>query len=59
MAAQAEVGEVNSAYYAAPARASKAAGDDEAANRYLERAAAVPIEEADDRELLERDLATI
>ena len=45
--------------YEALARASKAAGDNEAANRYLERAAAVPIEEADDRELLERDLATI
>ncbi|HEY0415236.1 MAG TPA: hypothetical protein VGC78_02515 [Gaiellaceae bacterium] len=41
------------------ARAAKVAGDDEAAAAHAARAAAVPIEEADDRELLERDLASI
>ncbi len=45
--------------YEALARANKVAGDQAAAARYAEQAAAVPIEEADDRELLEQDLATI
>ncbi|MGZ4291031.1 MAG: hypothetical protein ACXVQQ_00395 [Gaiellaceae bacterium] len=45
--------------FEALARACTAAGDDGAAARYLAQAAAVPIEEAEDRELLERDLATI
>jgi hypothetical protein len=45
--------------YEALARASKLAGDDLGAARYAAQALAVPIEEADDRELLERDLASI
>lgn len=45
--------------YEALARASGVAGDQEGAARYAALAAAVPIEDADDRELLERDLATI
>ena len=45
--------------YEALARASKVAGDEPAAARYAELAAAVPIEDADDRELLERDLGTL
>jgi len=45
--------------YEALARASRVAGDDAAADGYVARARAVPIDEADDRELLERDLASI
>ena len=45
--------------YEALARASRLAGDDEAAERYVERARAVEIAETDDRELVEADLATI
>jgi len=41
------------------ARASRAAGDDEAARRHVELALAIPIEQADDRELLEQDLSTV
>jgi hypothetical protein len=45
--------------YEALARASRLAGDDEAAERYVEQARAVEIAETDDRELVEADLATI
>jgi hypothetical protein len=45
--------------YEALARASKLTGDEAAAARYADRAAAVPIEDADDRDLLEQDLASI
>ena len=45
--------------YEALARAAKVAGDEPAAARYAEQAAAVSIAEADDRELLARDLQTL
>ena len=45
--------------YEALARASRMAGEDEAAERYVEQARAVEIAETDDRELVEADLATI
>ena len=45
--------------YEALARASRLAGDDEAARSYLELARSVEIAEDEDRELLESDLATI
>jgi hypothetical protein len=41
------------------ARANKLAGDDAAAASHLEQARAVPIADAEDREHLEEDLATI
>ncbi|HST26146.1 MAG TPA: helix-turn-helix domain-containing protein [Gaiellaceae bacterium] len=41
------------------ARASRVAGDEESARSHVELALAVPIEEADNRELLEQDLATV
>ena len=40
-------------------RANRLAGDDEAAARHIAQARAVEIAEADERELLERDLETI
>jgi hypothetical protein len=45
--------------YEALARASALAGDDVAARAALESAQAQDVADADDRELLERDLATI
>jgi hypothetical protein len=45
--------------YEALARAAKAGGDDAAAERFTAQARAVPIADAEDSELLERDLATI
>jgi hypothetical protein len=45
--------------YEALARASKTAGDAEAARRYTELAQGVSIEDAEDREALDADLATI
>jgi hypothetical protein len=45
--------------YEALARAAKLAGDELAAARYAEQASAIPIADADDRELLERDLASL
>jgi hypothetical protein len=45
--------------YEALARASLVAGDDEAATRYISLARAVPVEDADDREVLERDLDSL
>lgn len=41
------------------ALAAKVAGNEDGAARHAEQARAVPIADADDRELLERDLATI
>ena len=45
--------------YEALARAHRVAGDDASAESFRERAAAVPIADAEDRELLERDLSTL
>jgi hypothetical protein len=45
--------------YEALARAARLAGDDAAAEGLVERARAVEIAEAEDRELLEQDLATV
>jgi hypothetical protein len=45
--------------YEALARASRLAGDDEAALSYIELANAVEIADPEDGELLERDLATV
>lgn len=45
--------------YEALARASRLAGDDEAANGFLEAARAVPIADLDDREHIEGELATV
>jgi hypothetical protein len=45
--------------YEALARASRVAGDAEAAHRFVELARAVEISDPEDRELLEQDLATI
>ncbi len=45
--------------YEALARASRLAGDDDTAERYVEQARAVEIAETEDRELVEADLATI
>ena len=45
--------------YEALARASRVAGDAEAARRFVELARAVEIADAEDRELLEQDLATV
>lgn len=45
--------------YEALARAHRVAGDDREAERLRELARAVPIAEADDRELVESDLASI
>jgi hypothetical protein len=41
------------------ARAHRVAGDDAAAERHKDLAAEVPIADVEDRELLERDLATV
>ncbi len=45
--------------YEALARASKLAGDDATAAAYLEQARTVPIADADDREHVDEDLATM
>ncbi len=45
--------------YEALARASRLAGDDETAERYLTQARAVEIVDPDDREHLDEDLATV
>jgi hypothetical protein len=45
--------------YEALARASRAAGDSDAVQQYVELARAVEIREADDRKQLEGDLATL
>ena len=45
--------------YEALARASRVAGDAEAARRFVEQARSVEIADAEDRELLEKDLATV
>ena len=45
--------------YEALARASRVAGDAEATRRFVELARSVEIADAEDRELLEQDLATV
>jgi hypothetical protein len=45
--------------YEALARASRVAGDAEATRRFVELARSVEIADAEDRELLEKDLATV
>jgi hypothetical protein len=45
--------------FEALARASRLAGDDAAADRYLDQARSVEIAETEDRELVEADLATV